>query len=92
MREAQKLRGKLKYKDYPIHFFEDYCPEIMERRSDYRDVMKELYNLGLKPALHYPAKLFIMTKDGKRQRLSSLKDAQEFIKSPHRNNPVSTDN
>lgn len=81
VREARRQRGKLKYKDIPIHIFEDYCPEIVEQRSAYRDVMKELYNLGLKPSLHYPAKLFIMAGEGKRRRLTSPEDAQNFISS-----------
>lgn len=91
VREARKLRGKLKYKDSPIHIFEDYCPEILEQRSVYRDVMKELYNLGLKPALHYPAKLFITTTEGKRRRLASLRDAQDFIESRRRHSSGTTE-
>lgn len=31
VREARKLRGKLKYKGSPIHIFEDYSPEIVEQ-------------------------------------------------------------
>ncbi|XP_061915196.1 uncharacterized protein LOC133657643 [Entelurus aequoreus] len=81
VREARKRRGKLRYKDSPIHIFEDYCPEILEQRAVYRDVMRDLYNLGLKPALHYPAKLMVSTEGGKRRRLASLKDAQDFVKS-----------
>lgn len=50
--EARKLQGKLKYKGTSIHIFEDYCPEILEQRSAYRDIMKQLYNLGFKPAIH----------------------------------------
>ena len=81
VREARKLRGKLKYRNTPIHIFEDYCPEILEQRSAYRDIMKELYNLGFKPALHYPAKLLITTAEGRRRRLASPKDARDFIDS-----------
>lgn len=80
VREARKLRGQLKYKGTPFHIFEDYCPEIVEQRAVYRDVMKELYTLGLKPALLFPARLFVMTREGRRQRLASPKDAIDLIK------------
>ena len=40
--------------------------------------MKELYKLGLKPALHYPAKLFVMLKNKGKERPFSLKEAQEL--------------
>ncbi|XP_055487770.1 uncharacterized protein LOC129695034 [Leucoraja erinacea] len=91
VREARRQRGKLKYKDIPIHIFEDYCPEIVEQRSAYRDDMKELYNLSLKPSLHYPAKLFIMAGEGKRRRLTSPEDAQNFISSYRHRRPGPTD-
>lgn len=43
--------------------------------------MKALYNLGLKPALHYQAKLFVtLEKEGKR-RLFFPKEAQELVSS-----------
>lgn len=90
VKEARRQRGKLKYKDSLIHIFEDYCPEIMEQRAVYRDVMKVFYNLGLKPALHYLAKLFIMTEDGKRRRLTSPREAQDFVKSHPRNGSTGT--
>lgn len=81
IRRSREMRGKLKYRDTPIHVFEDYCPEILQQRSAYRGVMKELYNLGLKPALHYPAKLLIMTSEGRRKRLASPEDARDYIDS-----------
>ncbi|KAK7878890.1 hypothetical protein WMY93_034233, partial [Mugilogobius chulae] len=33
VRKARELRGKLRYKDSPLHIFEDYCPEVLEQRS-----------------------------------------------------------
>lgn len=81
VRKARELRGKLKYKDSPIHIVEDYCPEVMEQRSAYRGVMKDLYDLGLKPQLRYPAKLYVMTEDGNRKRLTSPSDARSYIAS-----------
>jgi len=81
VRVARKLRGKLKYDDHPIHILEDYTPEVMEQRAQYRDVMKKLYDLGLKPALRYPAKLFIVTADGSRKFLPGMKEAADFVAS-----------
>lgn len=81
VRKARELRGKLKYRDTSIHIVEDYCPEVLEQRSTYREVMKELYDLGLKPQLRYPASLFIMTGDGTRTRLSSPGEARRYITS-----------
>lgn len=81
VREARRLRGKLKYKDCLIHIFEDYCPEVVEQRAQYRGVMKELYALGLKPTLRYPAKLFIFPEDGPRRHLPSVREAKDFITS-----------
>lgn len=75
VRAARQLRGKLKYKDAPIHIFEDYAPEVLEQRSQYRDVMKRLYELGYKPALRYPAKLFVVLEDGSKKHLPTLKEA-----------------
>ncbi|CAL8335872.1 unnamed protein product [Merluccius merluccius] len=44
--------------------YEDYAPEVVEQRQKYREVMSELYNLGFKPALLFPARLVNMMKDG----------------------------
>lgn len=84
VRGAQRLRGKLKYKGSQIHIFEDYSPEIVEQRSAYQDVMKELYNLGLRPTMYYPAKRFITTGEGLRQRLISPEAVRDFISSQRR--------
>lgn len=83
MHAARKLRGKLKYDGLPIHIFEDYTPEVVEQCAQYRDITKKLYNLGLKPALRYPAKLFIVAEDGWRKFLPSVKEATDFIASCH---------
>ncbi|KAK7925845.1 hypothetical protein WMY93_008155 [Mugilogobius chulae] len=64
VRAARRLRGKLNYKGSPIHIFEDYCPEVLEQRNRYREIMRRLYELGFKPALRYPAKLSIVLEDG----------------------------
>ncbi|MEQ2160895.1 hypothetical protein GOODEAATRI_004203, partial [Goodea atripinnis] len=45
--------------------------------------MKELYDQGLKSALRYPARLCIMTGDGRQKFLASRKDARHYIGSLH---------
>ncbi len=84
IREARKLRGKLQYRGTQIFINEDYNPEVLEMRAEYRAVMKELYTFGLRPSLHYPSKLFITTSDGKKKRLSSVHEASEFLKAHRR--------
>ncbi|KAI4800797.1 hypothetical protein KUCAC02_007095 [Chaenocephalus aceratus] len=64
IREARARRGKLQYQGTPIAIYEDYTPEVMEQSYKYREVMAELYNLGLKPALLFPARLSIVSKEG----------------------------
>lgn len=81
IREARAKRGKLQYRGTPIAIYEDYAPEVLEQRSKYREVMSELYNLGLKPALLFPARLTIVTKDGDRRRFSSVAEAKDYITS-----------
>ena len=51
---------------------------MLEQRAAYRDVMAKLYNLGLRPALLYPAKLQITKKDGNKKRFSSIEEATAF--------------
>lgn len=79
IRATRKMRGKLQYNNKPIFIYEDYSPEVMEMRADYREVMKDLYNAGLKPSLYYPAKLFITLEDGVKTRLSSQREATEYL-------------
>lgn len=55
-------------------------PGERPRYIEYWAVMKDLYMLGLRLSLHYPSKLFIMTSDGKKKRLSSVHEASEFLK------------
>lgn len=81
IREARTRRGKLQYRGSPISIYEDYAPEVVEQRQKYREVMSELYNLGFKPALLFPARLIIVMKDGERKRLSSVSEAKSFITS-----------
>ncbi|KAG5280126.1 hypothetical protein AALO_G00085250 [Alosa alosa] len=81
IRESRKMRGRLLYRGDPIHIFKDYSPDVLNKRSEFRDVMKELYNL--KPALHYPAKL----KHEGKKRLFSPQEARELVSSYRRPQP-----
>ncbi|CAM4722302.1 unnamed protein product [Leuciscus chuanchicus] len=64
IREARARRGRLQYRGTSIAIYEDYTPEVMEQRFKYREVMSDLYKLGLKPALLFPARLSINAKEG----------------------------
>lgn len=77
--EVQAKRGKLSFQGHPVHVFKDYPPEVVERRKEYSEVMSQLFNLGLKPALHYLAKLSIKLAGGSRQSFSSVVEAESFI-------------
>ncbi|KAL6487661.1 hypothetical protein MHYP_G00042870 [Metynnis hypsauchen] len=79
VREATAKRGKLQYRGSPIAIYEDYAPEVVEQRTKYREVLAELYNLGLKPVLLFPAKLIITTKDGGKRRLASAEEAKSYL-------------
>lgn len=79
VREARKRRNDLRYHDTPVRIYEDYCPDVLEQRAVYRNVMAKLYNLGLRPALLYPARLQITDKDGNKKRFSSPEEASAFV-------------
>lgn len=79
IRAARRKRGELKYDGKSIYIYEDYCPEVLDQRAEYKEVMHQLYVLKLKPSLLYPARLFICADDGGRQRLPSVKAAQQFL-------------
>lgn len=81
IREARTKRGKLMFQGHPIAIYEDYAPEVMAQRSKYRQVMGELYNLGLKPALLFPARLSITAKDGSRRSFTSVSETEEYLRS-----------
>lgn len=80
IRAARQKRGELKYDGKPIYIYEDYCPEVLDQRTEYKEVMRRLYTLQLKPSLLYPARLFIRSENGGgRRRLSSVRAAQQFL-------------
>lgn len=57
IRKARKRRGELQYQGRSIAIYEDYSPEVMEQRAQFREVMAEMYKQGFKPALLYPARI-----------------------------------
>lgn len=79
IREARKRRGSLQYRGNPIAIYDDYSPEVLEQRAQYRGAMAELYNLGFKPSLLFPARLRILTKEGEQKRFASVDEAKEFL-------------
>ncbi|KAI2656553.1 LINE-1 type transposase domain-containing protein 1 [Labeo rohita] len=86
MREARKRRGSLQYRGKLIAIYGDYSPEVLEQRTQYRGVMAELYTLGFKPSLLFPARLRITTKEGEQKLLTSVDEAKNFL-TAHRNAP-----
>ncbi|KAJ8351978.1 hypothetical protein SKAU_G00234540 [Synaphobranchus kaupii] len=80
-RNNVRRRNDLKYQGTPIRIYEDYSPDVLEQRAAYREVMAKLYNLGLRPALLYPARLQITDRDGNKRRFSSAGEAATFVRS-----------
>lgn len=78
IREARR-RGKLDYHGQQIRIVDDYCPEVVSKRAEYRGVMTELYNRGLKPSLLYPARLRITLPTGEKKWLRSADEAQNYV-------------
>ena len=87
IRESRR-RGKLEFRGKPIQIVEDYSPEVQSQRAEYRDVMAELYRLGLKLALLYPARLRLTLSGGARKWINSAKEAQKYIDNPRSPKPL----
>ena len=78
VREARR-RGKLEYRGQQIRVVEDYSPEVVNQRAEYREAMSELYKRGLKPSLLYPARLRITLSTGEKKWLRSAGEARKYI-------------
>ncbi|CAM4732714.1 unnamed protein product [Leuciscus chuanchicus] len=86
IRHARTMRGRLKFRDHSILVFEDYPPEVVEQRKEFKTVMSELYERGFKPALLYLARLYIKMESGGRKHFPTVAEAEAFIVSlPSRN-------
>ena len=81
VREARKRRADLQYEGRKISIYEDLPAEVMELRSEYRDVMAELYTLGCRPFFLYPSRLFVSDGDGNKRRLHSVDEAKKYVAS-----------
>lgn len=73
--EAQAKGGKFIFQGSQVAIYEDYAPEVVTQRAKYRSVIAELYNLGYKPTLLFPARLSIWMKDGGKKMFSSVTEA-----------------
>ncbi len=78
IREARR-RSKLEYRGQQIRIVEDYCPEVLSKRAEYRAVMTDLYNRGLRPSLLYPARLRITLPTGDKKWLRSPDEARSYV-------------
>lgn len=78
IREACK-RGSLDYNGHKIRFYEDYTAEVLKQRAEYKDVMAELYEKGLRPSLLFPAKPCVTLRNGEKKWLPSVSQAASFI-------------
>lgn len=83
IREARR-RGKLEYHGQPVRVVEDYSPKVHNQRAEYSGVMAELYKLGLKPALLYPARLRLTLSGGARKWINTVDEAHKYIESHRR--------
>ncbi|KAI4797233.1 hypothetical protein KUCAC02_025238 [Chaenocephalus aceratus] len=64
--------------DLEVQIYKDFTPEVLEQRAKYRDIKSKLYNLGLRPALLFPARLQIKLGNGAKQRFPSPLEAVAF--------------
>ncbi|KAJ4944614.1 hypothetical protein JOQ06_013157, partial [Pogonophryne albipinna] len=78
IREARR-QGELNYKGHKIRLYDDYSPDVLKQRAEYRSPMAELYKRGYKPALLFPAKLRITLPNGDRTWLMSAPEAVKFV-------------
>lgn len=51
--EARK-RGVLLYKGHTIHLFDDYSPDVLKQRAEYRGPMAELYKARVQAGTPLP--------------------------------------
>ena len=79
IREARQKRSTLVYRGAKIAIYDDFAAEIAAERATYRDVIQALWRRGLRPALLYPARLRVTTKDGKIKFIRSVAEAKEVL-------------
>ncbi|KAL1250589.1 hypothetical protein QQF64_018385 [Cirrhinus molitorella] len=80
IRESRK-KGVLIYQGHTIRIFDDYSPDVLKLRGEFKEAMAELYKRGLKPALLFPARLRITLANGEKKWLLSATEANKFVQS-----------
>uniref|UniRef100_A0A8C7XBI8 Transposase element L1Md-A101/L1Md-A102/L1Md-A2 n=1 Tax=Oryzias sinensis TaxID=183150 RepID=A0A8C7XBI8_9TELE len=78
IREARK-RKDLSYKEHAIRLYDDYSPDVLKLRNEYRAAMPELYERGYRLSLLFPAKLRITLPDGEKKWFASAAAAEKFV-------------
>ena len=78
IREARK-GGDLLYNGHKIRLYDDYSPDLLKQRAEFKTCMAELYQRGYKPALLYPAKLRVTLPNGERAWLPTVAEATKFV-------------
>ncbi|KAI2661964.1 LINE-1 type transposase domain-containing protein 1 [Labeo rohita] len=78
--ESRK-KGVLTYQGHKIRIFDDYSPDVLKLRGEFKEAMAELYKRGLKPALLFPARLRITLSNGEKMWLLSASEANNFVQS-----------
>ncbi|MEQ2168887.1 hypothetical protein GOODEAATRI_019253, partial [Goodea atripinnis] len=79
IRKARRRR-KLDYRGASLRIVEDYSPDALSRRLEYKDSMTVLYKRGLKAALLFPAWLRKMQPSRAKKFFCSAEEAQQFVK------------
>ena len=78
IREARK-GGDLLYNGHKIRLYDDYSPDLLKQRAEFKTCMAKLYQRGYKPALLYPAKLRVTLPNGERVWLPTVAEATKFV-------------
>ncbi|RXN36549.1 putative transposase element L1Md-A101/L1Md-A102/L1Md-A2 [Labeo rohita] len=76
--ESRKI-GVLTYQGHKIRIFDDYSPNVLKLRGEFKEAMAELYKRGLKPALLFPARLRITLSNCEKMWLLSATEANNFV-------------
>lgn len=69
----------MEYRGFTIQIVEDYSPEVLSQRAEYRDAIAALYMQGMWPALLYPTKLCITLPSGEKKWPKLVVEAHKYI-------------
>lgn len=76
--EAHK-KSELIYNSHRVRFYEDYSPDVVKNRGEFKAAMSELYKQGFKPVLLFLMKLHITLPSGERRWFVSASGADKFV-------------